>query len=68
MGHIDILKEMNHLYGSSFAVTVRAAPVYSYMPVLYTLICRSCILPYAGFIYSYMPVLYTLICRSFIVL
>ena len=49
-------------------ILLYAGHIYSYIPVLHTLICRSYILLYVGLTYSYMSVLHTLICRSYILL
>jgi hypothetical protein len=49
-------------------ILLYAGHIYSYMPVLHTLICRSYILLYVSPLYSNMSVLHTLICRSYILL
>jgi hypothetical protein len=41
------------------------SPLYSYLPVLYTLICPCYILLYANPVYSEIPALYTVICRFY---
>ena len=67
------------LYARSLCSYIRsyilacAVLIYSYMPVLYTLICWSYILVYANLLYSYscpfysyMPIPYIPICQSYI--
>ena len=59
------MKSIN-LY-TSFFILLYARPIYSYIPVLHSLICQSCILLHA-LLYKFITVLHTILCLSFILI